>query len=66
MKRIMIALCGLFLFGGAYTDTPSVPMPVPRVSIFSTSTDWQAITGLMLNEYRGEFKTDPSLQIYVR
>ena len=27
--------------------------PAPRVSIFSTSTDWQAVTGLTLNEYRG-------------
>jgi len=61
MKRIMIALCGLFLFCGAYADTSPVPMPVPRVSVFSTSTDWQAITGLQLNEYRGEFKVDSKL-----
>jgi hypothetical protein len=27
--------------------------PAPRVSIFSTSTDWQAVTGLTLNECRG-------------
>ncbi len=33
----------------------------PRVSIFSTSTDWEAVTGLQLSEYRGSFRSDKSL-----
>lgn len=28
----------------------------PRVSIFSTSTDWEAVTGRTLNEYHGTFR----------
>lgn len=35
--------------------------PLPRVSIFSTSTDWQAVTGLLLNEYRGTVIPDRNL-----
>ena len=39
----------------------SATTPAPRVSIFSTSTDWQAVTGLMLNEYSGKFSSDKKL-----
>ena len=61
MKRIIFALFCIVSFGClAHADTqPSIP--VPRVSVFSTTTDWQALTGLMLNEYRGVFKTDSKL-----
>ena len=54
MKKIFsILLCCLLCFAAnAATETS----PAPRVSIFSTSTDWQAITGRLLNEYRGEFR----------
>lgn len=34
---------------------------VRRVSIFSTSTDWEAITGLSLSEFRGKFISDSKL-----
>ena len=44
---------------GATTSDKS-DTPAPRISLFSTSTDWQAVTGLTLNEYRGEFKTSGS------
>lgn len=43
------------------TDTSSKPGKpgdttiVRRYSIFSTSTDWEAVTGLSLHEYRGTF-----------
>lgn len=63
MKKFLIAF-GIVLctVGASFADTtPPVPAPVPRVSIFSTSTDWQAITGLLLNEYRGHFKPDSKL-----
>lgn len=33
----------------------STPAPTPRISLFSTSTDWQALTGLRYSEYRGKF-----------
>ena len=39
----------------------SVPATQPRVSIFSTSTDWQAVTGLTLNEYSGKIIGDKKL-----
>ena len=64
MKHIMMAFIGLVLCGHfAYADnTAQQPtIPAPRVSIFSTTTDWQALTGLSLNEYRGVFKPDSKL-----
>lgn len=39
----------------------AAPAPQPQVSIFSTSTDWQAVTGLTLNEYNGKFISDKKL-----
>ena len=63
MKRIFSAvICGVMFIAGAYAaDAPTqggggdAPAPQPRISIFSTSTDWQALTGLRYSEYRGEF-----------
>ena len=63
MKKFLATL-GIVLcaFGASFADTtPPPPALVRRVSIFSTSTDWQAITGLLLNEYRGSFKPDSKL-----
>lgn len=37
---------------GAIADTPS--KPVPRVSLFSTSVDWAAVTGLPWRQYTGK------------
>lgn len=49
----VMAACMVTLSAMAAT----APTPVqPRVSIFSTSTDWQGVTGLTLNEYHGRFK----------
>lgn len=59
MKRILICLFGLILAMPA--KCVDAPLPGPRVSIFSTSTDWQGVTGLTLNEYNGKFKTDKKL-----
>ena len=57
MKRICMAIiCAILAGHVAYADTP--PPPAPRVSVFSTTTDWQALTGLSLNEYRGVFTQD--------
>ena len=48
MKKIASIFAGLLLACGANAAT--TPPQQPRVSIFSTSTDWEAVTGLTLNE----------------
>lgn len=56
MKRIIfgIVFCLMpFIASGA--DTPP-ELPGPRVSIFSTTTDWAALTGLPLRQFTGDFK----------
>ena len=58
MKRFAIVLAMIFMSWNAGADTPA---PQPRVSIFSTSTDWEAVTGLTLNEYRGTVIGDANL-----
>lgn len=57
MNRIIFALCGIFVL----TSAVAADAPTPRVSIFSTSTDWQAVTGRTLNEYSGKFISDKRL-----
>ena len=60
MKKILICL---ILFGLSFNviaaDNPQTPTPptpaTPRVSIFSTTTDWAALTGLPLQQYVGNF-----------
>ena len=49
--------CILSVAANAATETPIQP----RVSIFSTSTDWEAVTGRPLNEYYGTFRGKSSL-----
>ena len=34
--------------------TPPTPPLTPRVSLFSTTVDWAAVTGLTLNQYTGK------------
>ena len=57
MKKILFA----FLLCITTLPAMSADAPAPRVSIFSTSTDWQAVTGLTLNEYNGKFIGDKKL-----
>ncbi|MBO5946799.1 MAG: hypothetical protein J6Q44_01490 [Alphaproteobacteria bacterium] len=56
MKKIISAIFALCV-------VPAIAATAPqsRVSIFSTSTDWQAVTGLTLNEYNGKFIADKKL-----
>lgn len=57
MKKILISVfCVLLSLPAICADAPS-----PRISIFSTSTDWEAVTGLNLAEYRGTFIPDSRL-----
>lgn len=58
MKKIIYALFSVFVATSAFADDAE---PQPRISIFSTSTDWEAVTGLNLAEYRGTFKPDSRL-----
>jgi len=55
-KLISLIFLTLAVSSGNAADAPS-----PRISIFSTSTDWQAVTGLTLNEYNGKFISDKKL-----
>ena len=65
MVKKLIALIMVCMMSGPLfaADAPSgdaggsgsTPAPTPRISLFSTSTDWQALTGLRYSEYRGKF-----------
>lgn len=54
IKKISVILFGVFLSVSAFAAASDTP--APRVSIFSTSTDWEAVTGRLLNEYHGTFR----------
>ncbi len=58
MKRFGLLLFFVFFCAAHAADEKPV---VRRVSIFSTSTDWEAVTGLQLSEYKGKFITDSKL-----
>lgn len=53
MKKIamFITLVGMCITSAFADDAPVVR----RVSIFSTSSDWEALTGLSLHQYSGKF-----------
>ena len=52
MKKLLALFLTLISFSALAADTP--PAPQPRVSLFSTSVDWAAVTGLPWQQYRGE------------
>lgn len=65
MKLLQTAFLGLLLVApfaafSAEEPTPE-PTPAPRLSVFSTSTDWEAVTGMRLGQYRVKFISDKSL-----
>ena len=60
IKKFLFSVFALGLSVNAMaTDSPQTPTPptpaTPRVSIFSTTTDWAALTGLPLQQYVGNF-----------
>lgn len=58
IKKILFCIfIGALSFNAIATDTPQTPPTpnIPRVSIFSTTTDWAALTGLPLRQYVGKF-----------
>lgn len=60
MKKLMLLLLGCALCMPALAEEEK-PKPVVRVGVFSTTTDWEAVTGLRLREYRGKFVADKKL-----
>ena len=57
MKKYLIGLIATVFCSNLFAADATQP----RISIFSTSTDWEAVTGLNLAEYRGSFITDNRL-----
>lgn len=60
MAFLMSAMVAIAPHGAPAADDKDPPV-IRRVSIFSTSTDWEALTGLQLAEYRGTFIPDAKL-----
>ncbi len=62
MKKILntffIIHFSFFIFPAVAAPDPN---PIPRINVFSTSTDWEAITGLRLSQYDVTFTPDPAL-----
>lgn len=58
MKKIVSVIFAMVLSAPCIADDAPV---VKRVSVFSTSTDWQAVTGLNLNQYSATFRPDSKL-----
>ncbi len=59
MKKIIFGILAAFVpYVACLADNPPAPPPpaVQRVSIFSTTTDWSALTGLPLRQFTGKFK----------
>lgn len=57
MKRLCYGLLACLLvlpLAVRAEETEEKPVP-PRISIFSTSADWQGLTGLVYHEYHGKF-----------
>ena len=61
MKKIFALFMLIVPLAAIATDspqtppTPPAPAPVQRISIFSTTTDWAALTGLPLRQFVGDF-----------
>ena len=54
MKKI-IALLSVLFCCSAFADDTSTQLPQARISLFSTTVDWQGVTGLPLSQYTGYF-----------
>ena len=53
MKILPAIIASVLLFPG-FAATAPAPQPTPRVSLFSTSVDWAAVTGRPWQQYKGE------------
>lgn len=61
LKSLFFCFLALIPLAGYADDKPTPPILEPRISIFSTTVDWEGISGLSLNQYRGKFITDAKL-----
>ena len=52
--KFLIALLSVFVCTASFADMVPPPAPVQRVSVFSTTVDWEGVTGLTLNQYTGK------------
>ena len=55
MKKLTFLLCVFLCTNALATNYPPTPTPA-RVSIFSTTVDWEGVTGLSLHQYTGKIK----------
>lgn len=53
MKKIITSFLALVCFSAFAADSQPAPLG-SKVSIFSTTVDWSAVTGLSLHQYTGE------------
>ena len=67
-KFIFSIIAAISIFWGAFAEesknppsSEDKPVSQPRISIFSTSTDWEGLTGLRYHEYKGKFVSSSSL-----
>lgn len=59
MRTVILTLFLLLCCGAQAADAPT---PVaPRISLFSTSTDWAAVAGLSWGQYTGKIISDKNL-----
>lgn len=58
LNSVLVCLLCLAPVAAIAAAEPPVPAPIPRVSLFSTSTDWEAVTGLRLSQYRIKVLSD--------
>ena len=63
MRFLFGLILSIFCLSVYAADAPVPPTPIkPRVSIFSTTVDWAAVTGLRLRQYTGKISgTDKNL-----
>ena len=59
MKKLIAMVALMLPISVSLADNPPPPMQ-PRVSIFSTTTDWAALTGLHLRQFVGDFSWNNS------
>ena len=52
--RKLLSVLSVLLCCSAFADTTVAPAPA-RISLFSTTVDWQGVTGLSLSQYTGYF-----------
>ncbi|MBO7052843.1 MAG: hypothetical protein J6W27_00175 [Alphaproteobacteria bacterium] len=59
MKKLLFVMMAFVCCTASAKDSPMIPtpspapMPTPCVSVFSTTVDWEGVTGLRLRQYNG-------------